>query len=403
MANDFQESFVRSAISRGDGGDGRLPTPEVIGWKPVNVGEYEHHARLKLPKGELDYFASGACDMITLRENRASFNRLRLRPRFLRDVTTVDKTVTVLGERLASPICIAPTAEHRAAHDDGETATARAAAKAGVLMAVSSSATTCLEDVVAAGGPALKRWFQLSLSSRKTRSVLGQLVKRAIAAGYTAFVVSGDRPTLGLREPDVRNRYVLAPRLARSSVFSSTGARIGPLPDGTLDLGQPSDVAEPEESLNWSDIAWLRGISQGRKIVIKGVMTQEDAREAVKHGADAVWVSNHGGRQLDTLPATIEVLPEVVAAVGGRCEIFMDGGIRRGTDVVKALALGAKAVFVGRPVIWGLAYGGQDGVSDVLKLLNEELEQAMALSGCCRLEDIKPSMVAHRKSYFSKL
>ncbi|CAM9851560.1 unnamed protein product [Pylaiella littoralis] len=359
---------------------------------------------LTLPKGEFDYFAGGANDMVTLRENRAAYNRLRLRPRVLRDVSSIDTTCTVLGASMAHPIGISPTAEHRAAHDDGELATARAAASTRSLMAVSSSATTALEDIAEAGGPEMGRWFQLSLSSRKSRTVLAALVKRASAAGYTALVVTVDRPVLGRREADLRSRYQLAPRLSQGRVMSATGARIGPRPDGTFDLGQPFEPPpEAGKTLNWDDIRWLRTICGRMKVVLKSVMTREAAEEAIVHGVDAVWVSNHGGRQLDTVAATIEVLPEVVKAVRGRCEVFVDGGIRRGTDVLKALALGATGVFVGRPVIWGLAHSGADGVRDVINLLVEELVQAMRLTGSKSLDDIKQSIVAHQSSYIAKL
>lgn len=379
-------------------------TPEAAGWKPLNVAEYESHVQLTMKKGEFDYFAGGANDMVTLKENRAAYNRLRLRPRVLRNVSKINTSTTVLGEKVSSPIGISPTAEHRAAHEDGEKATARAAKRTGTLMAVSLSATTSLEDVAAAGGPSMRRWLQVSLSSRKTRKILEQMVKRAITAGYTALVVSGDRPTLGRREADVRNSYELDRRLNISKVFSSTGARTGPREDGSYDLGQPSDVKPgPQKSLNWDDIRWLRSICGSMKIVVKGILAAEDAMEAVRHGVDAVWVSNHGGRQLDTVAATIEALPEVLRAVNGRCEVYLDGGIRRGTDVLKALALGATAVFVGRPIIWGLAHSGERGATDVINLLNEELVQAMQLAGCTSVHGISPALLAHQTSYYSKL
>ncbi|CAB1115679.1 GOX/HAO [Ectocarpus sp. CCAP 1310/34] len=398
------QSATASASSAG----APLPTPKMDTARPgctrVNLADYERRAKVVLSKGEFDYFAGGANDMVTLRENRAAYRRLRLRPRVLRDVSSVDTTRTVLGERMAHPIGISPTAEHRAAHDDGELATARAAAGTCSMMVVSSSATTALEDVATAGGPNMRRWFQLSLSSRKNRAVLAGLVRRANAAGYTALVVTVDRPVLGRREADLRNCYELASRLAEGRVVSATGARIGRRPDGTIDLGQASD-ARPEagKSLNWDDVHWLRTICGDMKIVLKSVMTREAAEEALAHGVDALWVSNHGGRQLDTVPATIEILPEVVQAVRGRCEVFVDGGIRRGTDVLKALALGATAIFVGRPVIWGLAHSGEDGVTDVINLLNEELVQAMRLMGCKKLADIERSMVVHQSSFHAKL
>ncbi|CAM9905892.1 unnamed protein product [Scytosiphon promiscuus] len=370
----------------------------------TTIADYERNAKIALPKGKFDYFAGGANDMVTLRENRAAYNRLRLRLRVLRGVSTVDTTCTVLGARMARPIGISPTAEHRAAHDDGELATAKAAGATSSLMVVSSSATSSLEDVAAAGGPNTRRWFQLSLSSRKSRPVLAALVRRAIAAGYEALVVTVDRPVLGRREADLRNRYELDPRLATERVISATGARIGRRPDGSFDLGQATDPPpEAGKTLNWEDIRWLKTICGDMKVVLKSIMTREAASEAVTHGVDAVWVSNHGGRQLDTVPATIEILPEVVQAVGARCEVFVDGGIRRGTDVLKALALGATAVFVGRPVLWGLAHSGENGARDVLNILNEELVEAMRLVGCKSVADIERSMVAHQSSFYAKL
>ncbi|CAN0186928.1 unnamed protein product [Ectocarpus sp. 6 AP-2014] len=376
--------------------------PEAAGWEPVNVREFERHAQLMLSKNAFDYYASGANDMVTLRENRAAFNRLRLRPRILRDVSMVDTSTSVLGQKISSPICIAPTAMQRMAHDSGECATAGAAAKAGALMTLSSWSTTSLEDVAKAGGPGGARWFQLYVY--KDRKITEQLVKRALAAGYTALAVTVDTPVLGRREADMRNRFKLPEHLTMGNFVSAGGAHASGTKDGGNDSGLAAYVASLiDRTLDWNDIKWLRTICGSMKIVVKGVMTAEDAAESVRQGVDGIWVSNHGARQLDTTPATIEVLPEVVAAVSGRCEIYLDGGICRGTDVFKALALGAKAVFIGRPVLWGLAHSGEEGVSKVLKLLHDELVMALQLTGCTRVSSASRSMVTHQTSYYSKL
>ncbi|CAM9793225.1 unnamed protein product [Ascophyllum nodosum] len=382
-------------------------TPERAGWDPVNIREFERHAQLMLSKNAFDYYASGSNDMVTLRENRradrvAAFNRLRLRPRILRDVSKADTTTYVLGEKIASPICIAPTAMQRMAHDAGECATAAAAAKTGTLMTLSSWSTTALEEVAKAGGPGGARWFQLYVY--KDRKITAELVKRALASGYTALAVTVDTPVLGRREADMRNRFKLPDHLTMGNFVSAGGAHAEGTKDGGNDSGLAAYVASLiDRTLDWNDIRWLRTICGKMKIVVKGVMTAEDASEAVRQGVDAIWISNHGARQLDTTPATIEVLPEVVQAVSGRCEIYLDGGICRGTDVFKALALGAKAVFIGRPVLWGLAHSGEEGVRKVLKLLNDELVMALQLTGCTRVTAATRAMVTHETSYYSKL
>lgn len=370
--------------------------PQSAGWEPVNVREYEKHAELMLSKNAFDYYASGANDMVTLRENRAAFNRLRLRPRILRDVSKTSLHTTVLGLDVSSPVCIAPSAMQRMAHDDGECATAAAAGKAGALMTLSSWSTTALEEVAGAY-PGGKRWFQLYVY--RDRKITAELVKRAEAAGYTALAVTVDTPVLGKREADVRNRFKLPPHLTMGNFAGGDHA------EGTKDGGKDSGLAAYvssliDRTLSWEDIKWLRSITK-MGIVVKGIMTAEDARDALEHGVDAIWVSNHGARQLDTVSSTIEALPEVVAAVQGRCEVYLDGGITRGIDVFKALALGAKAVFIGRPVLWGLAHSGEAGVSGVLKLLNDELTLALQLAGCTSVSEIQRSMVTHQSSYYT--
>lgn len=248
-------------------------------------------------------------------------------------------------------------------------------------MTLSSWSTVALEEVADAGGPSAPRWFQLYVY--KDRDVTLELVRRAERAGYTALAVTVDTPILGRREPDIRNRFSLPSHLTMGNFVKKGGAlSSGTKQAGSSGSGLASYVSQLiDQSLTWTDIAWLRSKTK-LKIVVKGVMCAEDAVASVENGVDAIWVSNHGARQLDTTPATIEVLPEIVRAVAGRCEVYVDGGIMRGTDVFKALALGARAVFLGRPILWGLAHNGEDGVINVLKLLNDEFVLAMKLAGC---------------------
>uniref|UniRef100_A0A6V1QYU9 FMN hydroxy acid dehydrogenase domain-containing protein n=2 Tax=Heterosigma akashiwo TaxID=2829 RepID=A0A6V1QYU9_HETAK len=377
--------------------------PAKSGWEPVNVREYEAHAAEYMPKNAFDYYASGANDMITLRENRAAYQRLRMRPRILRDVSKVDISTTILGDKISSPICVAPSAMQRMAHEDGENATARACAKSGTLMTLSSWSTIALEEVAQAGAaaePSAPRWFQLYVY--KDRDVVLDLVRRAEAAGYKAFAVTVDTPVLGRREADVRNRFKLPTHLTMGNFASKGGAHASGTKDGGKDSGLAAYVAGLiDRTLNWEDIAWLKR-NTFMKVVVKGVMTAEDARMACEANVDGIWVSNHGARQLDTCLATIEMVPEIVAAVNKRCEIYVDGGVLRGTDAFKALALGCTAVFIGRPVLWGLAHSGEEGVAHVLQLLRAEFEMAMQLNGCTRVGEIQRAMVCHA-SEFAKL
>lgn len=237
----------------------------------------------------------------------------------------------------------------------------------------------------------------------KDRKVTAQLVRRAEAAGYKALAVTVDTPVLGRREADVRNRFKLPEHLTMGNFVGQGGAHKDGTKDGGNDSGLAAYVASLiDRTLSWDDIKWLRGITK-LPIVVKGVMTAEDARVALANGVNGIWVSNHGARQLDTVASTIEALPEIVAAVQGRCEVYLDGGICRGTDIFKALALGARAVFIGRPVLWGLSHSGEEGVANVLKLLNDELTLALQLSGCTNASEIKKEMVTHVTAYFAKL
>ncbi|CAA7406879.1 unnamed protein product [Spirodela intermedia] len=346
----------------------------------TNVNEYEAIAKEKLPKMVYDYYASGAEDQWTLKENRNAFSRILFRPRILINVTKIDLTTIILGYKISMPIMIAPTAMQKMAHPDGEYATARAASEAGTIMTLSSWATSSVEEV-ASTGPGI-RFFQLYVY--KDRNVVAQLVRRAERAGFKAIALTVDTPRLGRREADIKNRFTLPPHL---TLKNFEGLNLGTL-DRTNDSGLASYVAsQVDRSLSWKDVKWLQTITT-MPIMVKGVMTAEDTRLAVEAGAAGVIVSNHGARQLDYVPATISCLEEVVKAAQGQVPVFLDGGVRRGTDVFKALALGASGVFIGRPVLFSLAAEGEAGVRKVLQMLCDELELTMALSGCCSLREI---------------
>jgi 4-hydroxymandelate oxidase len=352
----------------------------------INLSDLEALAREKLTQTAFDYYASGAHDEITLRENQAGWSRVRLHPHVLVDVSVRDLSTSVLGQRLTMPVLVAPTAFHKLAHPEGERATARAAHAAGTIMILSSLSNTAVEEVCAGGGPV---WFQLYVY--RDREATAALVARAEAAGCSALVLTVDAPRIGMRERDVRNRFALPPGLL---VENMVAAGHGALERQAADSGLAAYVsALLDPTLSWADIAWLRSLTR-LPILLKGVLRADDARRALDCGVTGIVVSNHGGRQLDTAPPTSEVLPRVVEAVGGRCEVFVDGGVRRGTDVVKALALGARAVFLGRPVLWGLAADGQRGVERALAIVRDELDLAMALTGCPRIADITRELVA---------
>lgn len=352
----------------------------------VNVFDFEKLAREKLPQMAYDYYASGAHDEITLRENHAAYDRIRLAYRVLVDVSRRDLSTRVLGARVSMPILIAPTAFHRMAHPEGEVATVRAAGAAETIMVLSTLSNTSVEEVMAAaGGPV---WFQLYVY--RDRGASEALVRRVEAAGCSALVLTVDAPLLGRRERDVRNRFRLPEGL---SVKNMLPAGLGDLPKEVLDSGLAAYFATLiDPALTWQDVDWLRRITQ-LPIVIKGIVRADDALRAIEHGAAGIVVSNHGGRQLDTSPATIDALPKIADAVAGRIDVLLDGGIRRGTDAIKALALGAKAVLIGRPVLWGLTAGGVDGVHQVLDILRGELDLAMALCGTAAIEQVTRDLV----------
>ncbi|RHN42395.1 putative (S)-2-hydroxy-acid oxidase [Medicago truncatula] len=351
----------------------------------TNVNEYEAIAKQKLPKMVYDYFVSGAEDQWTLQENRNAFSRILFRPRILRDVSKIDLTTTVLGFNISMPIMIAPTAMQKMAHPEGEYATARAASAAGTIMTLSSWATSSVEEV-ASTGPGV-RFFQLYVI--KDRNVVAQLVKRAESAGFKAIALTVDTPILGRREADIKNRFTMPSHLVLKNF---EGLELGKL-DKTDDSGLASYVSgEIDRSLNWKDLKWLQTITS-LPILVKGVLTSEDTKLAIQAGAAGIIVSNHGARQLDYVPATIMALEEVVKAADGKIPVFLDGGVRRGTDVFKALALGASGVFIGRPVVFSLAADGEAGVRKVLQILRDEFELTMALCGCRSLKEISRAHV----------
>jgi len=352
----------------------------------VSLFDLESRAQQRLPKPARDYYASGAHDEITLRENRAAFERIKLRYRVLVDVSQRCSETTLAGEQLSLPVALAPTAFHCMAHPDGELATVRAAGSAGTLMVLSTLSNTAVEDVIAAAsGPV---WFQLYVY--RDRGATEGLVRRAEAAGAKALVLTVDAPLLGTRERDVRNNFRLPDGLFVKNMLPDG---MGALPARAAESGLAAYFSELiDPALTFEDLDWLASISN-LPVWVKGVVRGDDAARAVEHGARGIIVSNHGGRQLDTAPATIDVLAEVSEAVAGRAEILLDGGIRRGTDIIKALALGAKAVLIGRPVLWGLACDGQAGVERALDILHAELDLAQALCGCPDLQAVTRDLI----------
>ncbi len=355
----------------------------------INIFDLEEVAKTKLTTLAYDYYSSGACDENTLRANIEAFQEIWLRPRMLVDVSKRDMTTTVLGHKVSAPILIAPAAFQGLAHADGELATARAADKFGTTMILSTLANHSIEEVRAAASGNL--WFQLYVY--KDKDVTRSLVERAEAAGYTALVLTVDSPLLGRRERDVRNKFKLPAGLVCKNFI---GNYLEQLPGDSAESGLAAYISSLyDTSLSWKDLAWFKSITK-LPVLVKGILRADDAERAIEYGADGIIVSNHGGRQLDTTIPTIYALPEVVEAVGGRVEIFVDGGIRRGTDVLKAIALGARAVLIGRPMLWGLAVAGQSGVQTVLEMLKTEFDLSMALSGCPTIRDITPDLIDKR-------
>jgi 4-hydroxymandelate oxidase len=348
--------------------------------QPINVADYARAARERLGQDVFDYYDGGALDEITLRDNVEAWRRLKLYYRVLAGVESQEMRTTVLGSEISMPVLVGPTAFHKLACPDGEVATARAAKAAGTLFVLSSLSNLAMEEVFAVAGE--PRWFQLYIY--KDRQITSELVKRAEDAGAGAIVLTVDAPGWGSRERDARNNFRLPPGLTVENA-APVGKGSFPEVEGS---GLAAYVQEYfKEDLGFDDLDWLCNTTE-LPVVVKGVCRADDARRAAEHGAAAVVVSNHGGRQLDTAPPTCEVLPYVVDAAASLCEIYVDGGVRRGSDVLKALALGARAVLVGRPILWGLCVGGEEGALAVLEIFRRELDEAMLLCGCSTLSEI---------------
>jgi isopentenyl diphosphate isomerase/L-lactate dehydrogenase-like FMN-dependent dehydrogenase len=366
--------------------DDRLAYPPLSGdaidaAAAFKLDDFEEIARERVHPVAWAYFAGGSWDQRTLQENRAAWDRWQLRPRVLVDVSAVSAATTILGRQTALPVGIAPAALHGMAHPAAELATARAATAAGVLQTVSTMSSHTLE-AIAEAAPGGRRWFQLYVQPDRGRS--RALVERAAAAGYEAICLTVDLPVLGYRDDILR------------LAFDPGEDAYGNLPRREA-WRTPAEVDEMLDmrsvGLTWESLAEIRSWS-GLPLVLKGILTGEDARLAVEHGADAVWVSNHGGRQLDRVAAPIDVLEEVVQAVDGRAEVYLDGGVRRGPEVVIALALGARAVFTARPFLYALAAAGEAGIDRALAIVREETLRALALVGAPRVADVTRDHVA---------
>lgn len=348
--------------------------------KPINLAEYEYAAKQKLSPAAYGYYRGGASDEITIHDNRRAYDDIKILPHVLRDVSQRDLSTTVLGQKIEFPVVIAPMAMAALAHPDKELGIAEGAKKFGIPMCLSTMATTKLEEVSATG---VNSWFQLYV--HKDRGLTHDLMQRAEASGYQALVVTVDTAVSGYREYLMRSPLRLPAGMQPENI-------VGHWDQDKYPSTMAYVSAQFDASLTWDDIEAF--VSQTTlPVLVKGVLRADDAREAINRGIAGIVVSNHGGRQLDTVPATIDVLPEIAEAVDGRCELLVDGGIRRGTDIIKALALGAKAVMLGRPILWGLAVDGQAGVEDILTILHREYDIALALAGCPSSQSIPRDLV----------
>jgi len=335
----------------------------------LTVDDAERLAEAVVPADAWSYIAGGAGDERTLLWNREAFSKFRLRPRVLVDVSTVTTETTVLGTPVSMPVLVAPMAFHQIAHEEGEVATGRGAASAGTLMCLSTVATSTPAEVAAAA-PEGGRWLQIYVF--RDREVSDEVISQALEAGFSALVLTADLPVYGIRHREARTGFE-APEDEVPAIVAARNRGGEEEGHHSLDL--------LESGLEWEYVTELRE-RWNVPVIVKGLVTAEDAILACEHGASGVVVSNHGGRQLDGAIASLEALPEVVEAVGDRAEVYLDGGVRRGSDVVMALALGARAVLVGRPIMCGLAFGGAKGVEQVLEIFREETENALALLGC---------------------
>lgn len=349
----------------------------------VCVDEFETIAKIKLPVATYDYYRGGADEETTLRWNRSAITECYcLRPRVMCDVSKVDLTKYIYGDKVSMPIGLSPTSMHKMAHPDGEKATVRAADRSNALMVLSMFSTTSLEDV-AKEAPICVKWQNLYIL--KNREITQNIIARAIRFGYRAIVVTCDAPILGNRRHNTKNNFTLGDH------------KLENIDDGRVKSMREhsSEIFDP--SVTWQDLADLKkGVGDTIRVIAKGIMTPEDAEQALAAGVDGIWVSNHGGRQLDGTQSTIKALPAIVRAVNRRCPVFVDSGFRTGADVLKALAIGADMVFVGRTILWGLASYGEDGVYRALEILKDELHRAMMLCGCNKLSDINRNLVLER-------
>uniref|UniRef100_A0A8D0RJ31 (S)-2-hydroxy-acid oxidase n=1 Tax=Sus scrofa TaxID=9823 RepID=A0A8D0RJ31_PIG len=332
----------------------------------VCLTDFQDHARERLSKSTWDFIEGGADACLTRDDNVAAFKKIRLRPRYLKDVSKVDTRITIQGEEISAPICIAPMGFHCLAWPDGEMSTARAARAAGICYVTSMYASCSLEDIVGTA-PGGLRWFQLYV--HPNRQLNKQLIQKVESLGFKALVITVDVPKIGNRRHNMANQVDLQKTLLLKDLGLSAKGN-------SMPYFQMSPI---DPSICWDDLSWFQSLTR-LPIILKGILTKEDAELAVKHNVHGIIVSNHGGRQLDEVPASIDALSEVVAAVKGKIEVYLDGGIRTGNDVLKALALGAKCVFVGRPILWGLACKGEHGVEEVLNILKNEFHTSMTLT-----------------------
>ena len=372
----------------------------------ASVDDFERAAKRKLPRIVSDFVSGGSDSEITVQKNLAAFRQIEWAPRFLKDVSNRSVTPDVFGQPLQVPVMLSPAGLASLVHRDGELAAAKAAESAGTVFVVSTASSYSLEEISAVTAGRL--WFQVYLW--KSREVISDLVKRAEKSRYEALVLTVDVPVVGKRVRDVRNGMAIPPRIRPGSVLDvlrrprwlahlskgpelTFGSLVGSIdPEGQESIASYVDRELSNSAATWDELVWLRGIWKG-PLLVKGVLTAEDAREALRRGADGIIVSNHGGRQLDNCPASIDALTHIVDAVGDRIEVFMDGGVRRGSDVVKARALGASAVFVGRPWFWGLAAGGQEGVERMLEIFSDEIDRTLALLGSPDFEAVDSSRI----------
>ena len=348
---------------------------------PINLYDYEARAKQVLSHDKWDFIDAGAMDEFTTRRNRSAFDQLTLRPRFMRSVEERKIATTMLGQDISMPVFVCPAGSHMLAHPDGEVATAKAAGRSNTLMMLSTSSNCSMEEVAeAATGPL---WFQLY---HRGNALTAMLVHRAEEAGFKAIVLTIDTPVPSPKERDLRNKFERTLELGN---FRDLGLSRSEISGTDETPGWDVSRADP---ITWKDLEWLKGLTS-LPLVLKGVRIAEDAKIAAECGVEGILVSTHGGRQLDQTMGSIEMVPEIVRAVNGNCEVYLDSGVRRGSDVIKALALGVKAVGIGRPLYWGLATEGSEGVHHVLELLREEVDRCLAFCGQSDVTNLDSALI----------